>query len=402
MHFIDYRLEHTAKGYVVYLYVDPNLEEFSSELGEIPDKKERHLRRSVSQFVQKHFKGLPVVTAKVLIGGTLLTAIPIQSDSVSAHDASYNMSYIFTGTTTSRIAAVDRTKGALNVVAPSYFNLNADGSLRLSQMLDQTFVQSMHDRGIKVVPFLSNHWDRALGRKALANREQLTDQIVEAIDNYHLDGVNVDIENVTDEDRDAYTDLVRLLSEKVPDDKEVSVAVAANPNQQKQGWHGSYDNQELATYADYLLLMAYDESYEGGPAGPVASIDWVERSIKTMVEIEGVPSEKIVLGLPFFGRYWKTSESTGGYGISNHRVEALIDKYDGRVTFDEQAQSPKATFTIKESDPTTVISGRTLTPGTYEVWYENNRSIHAKIDLVHKYNLKGTGSWSLGQESPSI
>ncbi|GAA3315826.1 hypothetical protein GCM10020331_011600 [Ectobacillus funiculus] len=36
---------------------------------------------------------------------------------------------------------------------------------------------------------------------------------------YNLDGVQIDIENVTEVDRDNYTDLVRLLREKLPKEK---------------------------------------------------------------------------------------------------------------------------------------------------------------------------------------
>ena len=83
------------------------------------------------------------------------------------------------------------------------------------------------------------------------------------MEEYDLDGINVDIENVTHEQRDAYTQLVRLLREKIPAHKEVSVAVAANPNDWQTGWHGSYDYAALAEVADHLFLMTYDEHYEG-------------------------------------------------------------------------------------------------------------------------------------------
>ncbi len=53
----------------------------------------------------------------------------------------------------------------------------------------------------------------------MKNPEKLADQIVQAIHQYDLDGVNVDIENVTSTYRDAYTQLVRSLREKLPEEK---------------------------------------------------------------------------------------------------------------------------------------------------------------------------------------
>ena len=194
-------------------------------------------------------------------------------------DSRYIMGYLYRGTDIQQIEYVNQTNNALDTVSPSYFNIREDGSLKLNY-LSSYFIKSMHDRGIKVVPFLSNHWNRTAGINALQNVESLSTQIADYIEEYNLDGVNVDIENVTHEQRDQYTEFVRLVLEKVPAHKEISVAVAANPNNWQVGWHGSYDYSALAEYADHLLIMAYDEHYEGSEAGPVASINFVENSIK--------------------------------------------------------------------------------------------------------------------------
>lgn len=308
--------------------------------------------------------------------------------------ARFNMSYLYGNFNYSNL--VTRTGNSLNEVSPSYFDLSSSGNLKLNTV-DTNFVKDMHSKGIKVVPFFSNHWDKAKGRSALANISNLTTQIVDAIEKYDLDGVNVDIENVTEKDRDNYTLLVKTLREKLGNDKTISVAVAANPYNWQTGWHGSYDYASLAKYADYLMLMTYDEHYEGGEAGPVASIDFVEKSIK--YALERVDSSKIVLGIPFFGRYWKDGVYYGGYGISLTRIETLTNKYDTKFTYDEKTQSAKAVMTIKSSEANPVVNGNTLHTGTYIIWYENQKSISAKLDLVNKYNLKGTGSWSLGQET---
>ena len=147
------------------------------------------------------------------------------------------------------------------------------------------------------------------------------------------------------------------------------------------------------------MLMAYDESYQGGDEGPVAGYPFVESSIKAALET--VPADKLVLGIPFYGRFWKQGASYGGYGISNNTVESLINKYNGTITYDYAEKSPKAVITIKPGDPKPEVSGKTLDAGKYDIWYENEASIKKKLELAGKYNLKGTGSWSLGQESSS-
>lgn len=309
----------------------------------------------------------------------------------------YNMSYIYFGNTSEYYYHVDNTKNSLNEISPSYFNLDDEGNLSLTMALDVKFINEMHKKGIKVIPFLSNHWNRSKGIAALLNREILAQQLADAVIKYNLDGVNVDIENVTEQERDIYTDFVKILRDKLPVDKVLAVAVAANPYKITKGWQGSYDYKGLAEYSDYLMIMAYDESYEGGEPGPVASYNFVERSIKEA--LRQVPKEKVVLGIPFYGRYWKNGTEKGGYGLSNTDVVRLISNYRGKVTFDQESKSPVAEITIGAGDVKPHVLGKKLEAGTYTIWYENETSIKYKLDLVNKYDIKGTGSWSLGQET---
>ena len=328
----------------------------------------------------------------------IFTVLLTFGSAAGAHAADrYNMSYIYFGNSNAYYQYVENTQNSLNEISPNYFNIKSDGSLDLTLSIDTGFITEMHKQQVKVVPFLSNHWDRTKGIKALQNRQQLSDQIAAAIEHYNLDGVNVDIENVTETEKALYTDFVKLLRNKLPEEKIITVAVAANPWGLTKGWHGSYDYSALANYSDYLMLMAYDESYMGGEAGPVASYSFVENTIKKA--LTEVPKEKLLLGIPFYGRYWKNGAAQGGYGVSNIEVARLVNTYNGSVYFDNEKKSPYAVITINPKDVKPYISGSMLESGTYTIWYENEASIKSKLELVNKYDLKGTGSWSLGQET---
>ncbi|SMQ81530.1 Spore germination protein YaaH [Bacillus sp. OV166] len=343
-----------------------------------------------------------LTSSNIYVGQNLM--IPTNAGvevSVISEEQAFNMGYLYFGDSKFFSDTVKQTNGTINVVSPTYFDLNADGTLKLTSQVDRHFIASMHENGIRVVPFVSNHWNRAVGESSLENREKLAQQLADTIELYNLDGINVDIENVTDQYRDEYTDFVRLLREKLPAGKEVSTAVAANPSGWKSGWQGSYDYANLGLHSDYLMIMAYDESYSGSPPGPLASIGWVERSIQYALK-QGVPKEKIVLGIGHYGRYWKEGASSGGYGISNQQIKQAVALYNGSVTFDEASQTPKAVFTIKEGDATISVYGRNLVPGTYTVWFENEQSIRAKMDLIKKYGIKGTGNWGVDQEVPEF
>ncbi|SMC86844.1 S-layer homology domain-containing protein [Papillibacter cinnamivorans] len=315
-----------------------------------------------------------------------------------ALDYKYSMSYIYFGDSSQYSQLVSEAQDSLNEVSPAYFTLDDGGSLVLTSAADSGFVQTMHDAGILVVPFLSNGWDRNKGIAALSNREALSSQLAAAVSEYGLDGVNIDIENVTPNERTAYVDFVRMLRSKLPEDARIVVSVAANPWGTSLGWTGSYDYAQLAEYSDYLMIMAYDESYCGSDPGPVASISFVEKSIQYALSV--VSKDKIVLGLPFYGRIWSADGGyPDGYGVSDSAIEALIGAYDGTVSLDEASLSSCATITVKASDVKPTVGGSKLPAGTYVIWYSGEAALKAELELVTKYDIKGTGSWSLGQET---
>jgi len=313
----------------------------------------------------------------------------------------FSMAYVFSGDVLTQIGYVEQTNGSLHVVSPSgWFNLNADGSLQVPANRSQ-FVSRMHELGVRVVVCLNNHWDQSAGVNALENADFLTTQLAYYVELYDLDGINVDIENVTFAQRDLYTNFVALLRAKIPLHKEVSVAVGANPAGTTMGWVGAYDYAALSVYVDYFMIMTYDEHFEGGSAGSVSSISFVEQSIQYV--LTKTTGDKIVMGIPFYGRLWSV-ESSGfsGVEVTNDDIASIVEMYGGVVSFDVVSQSAKVEFTVKEGDALLAIQGQHLVVGRYVVWFEDAQSVQAKMRLVHKYGIKGVGVWALGQEDRAI
>lgn len=341
-------------------------------------------------------KPLQIRMVTLMLAGTVAFSIPFSY--LASADGKYSMTYLSYGSYDKQLEYVALSNNSFSVISPSYFNIGTDGSLAVEE-ISASYVDAMHQKNVKIVPFLSNHWDRTAGNLAMKNVDKLAEQVAQAVEKYNLDGVNVDIENVTHQYREQYTELVRLLRRKIPKEKEVSVAVAANPNGWNLGWHGSYDYKALGEIADHLFLMAYDEHYNGGEAGPVASISFVERSIQYALQY--VPKEKIVLGVPFFGRIWSDDGRMMGVGITNRQIASALEKTGGNSRIDSATKSVKARFTVGTNHSITV-NGQKLKPGSYTVWYDNSDTLKYKLSLVDKYGLKGAGSWSVGQETQDV
>lgn len=326
---------------------------------------------------------------------TILIVITLSSASLAADRVSLGFIYDYADS----VELVDRTNGAINQVSLTCLNLDKKGNLVLTSDLTHEFVDAMKQRGVKVTPFLSNHWDRTKGKAAIKNAENLSNQIIEVINEYDLDGINVDIENLTSKERDSLSEFVRILSSKLPADKILSVSVAANPYALDTGWQGSYDYARLGEYADYIFLMAYDEHSQGGGAGAVASKSFVENSI--IYALQYVLKDKLVMGMPLYGRYWPDDGTSGGEAIVTGAMQNVVSRFKAKVSYDEGLGTAVAKFSISQNSSAT-LNGRKLEPGSYTIWYENDQSIKEKLSLVNQYDLLGAGVWALGQEDIGI
>lgn len=400
MEFIkSFKLEENNGGYILVLYLDLGLTEFADEFGNNKEDQIKSLDKFIEDFIKNNFPDIKINSVKLMVGTMVVATITLQSSMGFAEGILpkakpvFNMTYSYFETGNDLIQTLSNTGEILDVVSPTYFDLTSDGHLKITPQFDPYTIRQMQNRNYRVVPFLSNHWNRDVGRAALQNRDVLVSEIVNIINHYNLDGINIDIENVTVEDRENLTLFVKALRDSLPKEKEVSIAVAANPRGYTGGYYGSFDYTKLAQHADYLMIMSYDEHYETGDPGPVSSVGFVEESIR--YALKNAPPSKIVVGLPFYGRYWKSDGSIRGKGISLIRINELIRKYNGTVSFDTYSKSPMATIYITGYE-------KDIPTGTYTIWFENEESILHKLNLIEKYNLKGAGSWSLHQATQTI
>lgn len=322
--------------------------------------------------------------------------IVIFSFQVSYADDRVSLGYIY-NSSKSHTEIVNDTKGNINTVSPTCFDISADGHLEINNIFDSKFVEDMHSQNVLVTPFLSNHWGRQRAMKALGNSEILAEEVAKAVFEYNLDGINVDLENLLPSYKEKLTDFVRILREKLGNDKILSVAVAANPNRLSKTWVAAYDYAELAEYANYLVLMAYDEHSAGGSEGPVASVGFVEKSIEVI--LESVSRDKVVLGIPLYGRFWQEGAEMGGEAIIISQIDRIANRYKVVPEYNETTGTATIKINVQSGEKKAYVNGRYLDEGSYTVYFENENSISAKMKLMNDYGLKGAGLWALGNEN---
>lgn len=98
-----------------------------------------------------------------------------------------------------------------------------------------------------------------------------------------------------------------------------------------------------------------------------------------------IPSEKIFLGVPNYGYDWTLPFIQGesrAQSISNQRAIDLAREHDVAIQYDESAQSPFFHYTD--------VGG-----AVHEVWFEDARSLDAKLRLIAEYGFQGVGFWNV-------
>ena len=205
------------------------------------------------------------------------------------------------------VKAPDRTGqviDGINVVSPSFFYLDKnDGTLK-DNVGDAgiAYINWAHSNGYKVWPMISNADAGIKVTSTILNsyskRQQLIQSIVEKCAKYDIDGINIDFENMYEADKDKYSRFIielvpRMLEMKIVTSVDVT-APDGDPN-----WSLCFDRNVLGHVADYLVFMAYDQyGASSSKPGTTAGLNWVETSLKKIIDYDEVDTNKIILGMP--------------------------------------------------------------------------------------------------------
>lgn len=279
------------------------------------------------------------------------------------------------------------TKG-LNVISPTWFKLS-DNEGGFISFASADYVNKAHNMGLEVWALLENieYKDSIDMYEILSStdtRAKLIESLVQEVQQYGIDGINVDLEQISMDCGEHYIEFIRELS--IPCRK--NGIVLSVDNYVPTGYTDHYDRQEQGVVADYVIIMGYDEHYAGSPeAGSVASIDFVEEGIeKTVAQ---VPAHKVINAIPFYTRIWETAkDSISSQAVGMDMAEEYVAAHNIAVEWDEATCQNYGEYT----------SGDTL----YQVWLEDEKSIQVKLNIMEKYGIGGVASWRLGYEKPEV
>ena len=174
----------------------------------------------------------------------------------------------------------------------------------IASLASSTYVDYCHQNGIEVWALISNLENDSVNTAEVlshtSSRDNLTNNIISAAIQYNLDGINVDFEALNaDAVGNSYIQFIRELSLKCANNG----IVLSVDNYVPSDYTAFYNRAEQALFADYVVIMAYDEHYAGSPeAGSVASIGFVTDGVENT--LKEVPANQVILGMPFYTRVW--------------------------------------------------------------------------------------------------
>ncbi len=292
----------------------------------------------------------------------------------------------------------------VNIVSPTSFRIedkaeNSKGTftaggkqLYFNSSLTNSYIDYARNNGYELWVMYKTDFTLETANNFLRSgsaRAAASDVLINQILKHKLDGINFDFEHMYESDRGAYTNHVKEIS-IIAHTLGAVVSVDVNRYEPTSStWSMCYDRDALAIYADYVMLMAYDQYYSASKvAGPVAGLDWTEMCIT--LTLGEVPKEKLVLGMPYYIRIWETKDG-----------RALSSK---AVSMSEAVRQANENNAVSEYDSKLKLTKYTWQKDgkVYMLWMENAASIRERVKLAKKYSLSGVASWRRGFETEDI
>ncbi len=230
-------------------------------------------------------------------------------------------------------------------------------------------------------------------------QQTLIDNCINLLQERGAQGINLDFEAVPSSLGDEYTSftasLDAQLSTALPE-AELSMATYA------VNWSNTYDVPELNNYLDFFMVMSYDYYWNGSSyAGPIgsfysmtSSFDYNFSKTISYYESQGVASENILCGIPYYGRTWKTQGAIAPSPTLGNANAKTYTYYKDNVSGNFSEENKKW-----EANSFAPYFSYQIGSSWYQAFIDNPYSFGKRYDIVNRRNLGGIGIWALGYDN---
>lgn len=279
-------------------------------------------------------------------------------------------------------------------LSPFMYSMREDGTI--TDLQEEGLIEAAQLNEVLPLLVLTNfrnsEFDSDLAASVLRNpevQETLITNLLAEMKAKGYSGLNIDFEYIYPEDRENYNNFLRRVVQRLhPEGFSVSTAVAPKERADQEGLlYEAHDYRAHGEIVDFVVLMTYEWGWAGGRPWAIAPINKV-RDVLDYAVTE-IPPEKILMGVPLYGRDWRIpwEEGTFARTVSPKEAVDLAARYGVAIQYDETYQSPFFQYTDENGQ-------------RHEVWFEDARSMQVKYDTVKQYGLRGISYWVLGNPFP--
>ncbi|NLK29409.1 MAG: LysM peptidoglycan-binding domain-containing protein [Clostridiales bacterium] len=293
------------------------------------------------------------------------------------------------------ISLLQKTLPYLTYLTIFYYRITMDGGI--VDINDQELINTARGYGVAPIMLISTLTDtKKPDVKATHNiltntevQENLINRVLENIKAKDYYGLNIDIQNILQEDKQLFIDFIANISNRVRQ-AGYPVFITLTPNTFPTETGDLYRGPEytvLGQLVDSVMLLSYQWGNVSSPQ-PALPIEEVRDLLD--YSITQLPPEKINIGIPVIGYIWQLpfiAGSTVANAISHNSAHILAMDVGAEIQRDLASQAPYFTY---------------ITDKEYIVWFRDVRSVGALLELVVEYGIEGIGTWNIMQFSSGL
>ena len=270
----------------------------------------------------------------------------------------------------------------INTLVPEWYHLNKNMSAYND--IDNKIKEIALGNNVKVEPLINNYindnWDGNVVHKIISTvkaRRSMEKYLLSEVKRNNFCGINIDFENILNKDEKPYSYFIQELSENFhKNNLEVTVdAPAEDPN---------FDYTGISKYADYVIVMMYDEHYEEGTSGPVASFPWFSKVIENL----NIPQQKLIVSLGNYGYDWTNGSSEPADDLAYNDVIDMAQENKLTINWDKVSANPYIRY--KENGDNHIV------------WFLDGATFYNQYKTSVNNGAAGIALYRLGSEDQSL
>ncbi len=345
----------------------------------------RDYRVSTQQILQAN----PQITSPFLIYPGQIIIIPPSTQKLGSIEVN---GYAFPNTS---MEVLKKTFPYLTYLSIFSYQINRDATL--NDINDEPLIKAARENNTAPMMVITNLSQEGGFSSDLAStilnsenlQNKLLDNVVNILQQKNYFGLDIDFEYIYPRDREKYNSFLRKTVNRLrPLGYIITTALAPKTSADQKGLlYEAHDYTVHGRLVDHVILMTYEWGYTFGPPLAVAPINQVRNVLDYAVTV--IPPEKILMGMPNYGYDWTLpyQKGTAAKTISNTGAVDLARERGAFIKFDDESQAPFFNYYDDNGKE-------------HVVWFEDARSIQAKLNLVEEYGLEGVSYWTIGRYFP--